>query len=263
MDIKQSISGLVSTLLVCSMATASDMGAVISSQGLRPMVAFQGGYASINAGGGIQRFTGTDSDVFTYNNTGGRKNTGFIGVFLGAEHSLSFISRPVFFMQTGVEYNSFGKIGVNGIHTVGVEPQTSTTYRYNYHFQTQQVLGTLRLFTTTHERFHPYGELGLGAAFNHAGQYNATTTETGSINLTPGFSSQNQTQFSYSLGLGIDTEVNTKIRLGLGYRYSNFGSSSLGTGVVTFNNYQSPVPFALGGSKVYVNQLIARISYAA
>lgn len=261
MDIKQSIFGVVNALLVCSIATAGDMGPIESSRGLHPVVSLQGGYASINAGGSTQHFTGTDSDVFTYNNSGSGKNTGFIGVFLGAEHNLPLIPHLGFFMQTGVEYNYFGKIGVNGINTVGVEPQTSTTYRYNYNFQTQQVLGTLRLFATTYERFHPYGEVGLGAAFNHTGQYNATTTETGSINLTPGFSNQNETRFSYSLGLGVDTQVNTKIRVGLGYRYSNFGSSSLGNGTVIFNNYKSPVPFALGSSNTYANQLIARITY--
>jgi opacity protein-like surface antigen len=89
------------------------------------------------------------------------------------------------------------------------------------------------------------------------------TPETGSINLTPELSSHSKTQFSYSLGLGVDAQVNTKIRVGLGYRYSNFGSSSLGNGTVVFNDYQSPVPFALGNSNVYANQLIARISYVA
>lgn len=263
MGIKQSIFAIVNTVLVNSIATAGDMGPISSCQGPHPVVALQGGYALINAGGNTQHFTATDDDVFTYNNSGRGQNTGFIGVFLGAEHALPLISRPGFFMQTGVEYNYFGKVGVSGINTVGVEPQTSTTYHYNYNFQTEQVLGTLRLLATTYERFHPYGEVGLGAAFNHAGQYNASTTETGSINLTPGFSNQNQTQFSYSLGLGVDTQVNTKIRVGLGYRYSNFGSSSLGNGTVTFNNYQSPMPFALNSSNVYTNQLIARISYVA
>ena len=263
MNKRQGLFGVVGAFMGCSVATAGDMGPISSSQGLHPVVSFQGGYASINAGSNTQRFTGTDSDVFTYNNSGGGKNTGFIGVFLGAEHAFPLISRPGFFMQTGVEYNYFGKIGVNGINTVGVEPHTSTTYHYNYNFQTQQVLGTVKLFATTYERFHPYGEVGLGAAFNHAGQYNTTTTETGSINLTPGFSNQSNTQFSYSLGLGVDTQVNTKIRVGLGYRYSNFGSSSLGNGTVTFNNYQSPVSFALGSSNTYANQLIARISYVA
>jgi opacity protein-like surface antigen len=264
MDIvKSSIFGLASTILGCSLATAGDMGPVTASQWLRPVISLQGGYASVNAGNGTQRFTDIDSDVFTYTNSGSGKNTGFIGVFFGAEHALPLISRPGFFMQTGVEYNYFGKIGVSGVNTVGVEPETSTMYNYNYNFQTQQVLGTFRLFATTYERFHPYGEVGLGAAFNHAGQYNATTTETGSINLTPSFSNQNNTQFSYSLGLGVDTKVNTNIRVGLGYRYSNFGSSSLGNGVVTFNQYQASVPFTFSSSSAYANQLIARISYVA
>jgi opacity protein-like surface antigen len=262
MNIKQSILVFAGIALGVPPATAGDMGSMVSHQGFRPVVSLQGGYASINAGGNTQRFTGTDSDVFAYTNSGSGKNTGFIGVFLGAEHSLPWISYPGF-MQAGVEYNYFGNIGVRGINTVGVEPQTSTTYQYNYNVQTQQVLGTLKLFATAYERFHPYGEVGLGAAFNHTGQYNATTTETGSINLTPGFSNQSNTQFSYSLGLGVDTQVNTKIRIGLGYRYSNFGSSSLGNGTVTFNNYQSPVSFVLGNSNTDANQLIARISYVA
>jgi opacity protein-like surface antigen len=263
MNIKQGLFAMVGTFLGCAIATAGDMGAIISSKGLHPVVSLHGGFASINAGGNTQRFTGTDSEVFTYRNSGDGKNTDFIGVFLGAEHSLPFVLRPGFFIQTGIEYNYFIKVGVNGVNTVGIEPQTSTTYRYHYNFQAQQVLGTLRLFATTYERFHPYGEVGLGASFNHTGPYNATTTETGSVNLTPGFSNQSNTQFSYSLGLGVDAQVNTKTRVGFGYRYSNFGSSSLGNGTVTFSNYQSPVSFALGSSNTYANQLIARISYVA
>ena len=98
-------------------------------------------------------------------------------------------------------------------------------------------------------------------AFNAASQYQATTTETGSINLTPGFSNQSQSSFSWVLGLGVDMQVNNNIRVGLGYRYSNFGSSSFSNGAVTYNDYQSPVSFGLSASNNYVNQLIARISY--
>ena len=262
MNIRQGLFGVVGAFMGCSVATAGDMGPMTLTQVIHPVFSLQGGYASINSGGNTQRFMGEAFNAFNYTNSGSGKITGFIGVFLGAEHVLPWVTRPGFFMQAGVEYNYFGKIGVNGINTVGVEPQTSTTYNYNYNVQTQQVLGTIKLFATTYERFHPYGEVGLGAAFNHAGQYNATTTETGSINLTPGFSNLNQTQFSYSLGLGVDTQVSTKIRVGLGYRYSNFGSTSLGNGIVTFNNLHAPVPFNIS-SNTYANQLIARISYIA
>lgn len=260
--IKWNIFVLASAILGCSLATAGDRDSITTSQGFRPVVTLQGGYASINAGNGAQRYTGTDSDdVFTYTNSGNSRNGGVLGVFLGAEHTLPWISYPGVFMEAGVEYNYFGNMSVKGINTVGVEPQTSTTYQYNYTLQTQQVLGIFKLFATAYERFHPYVEVGLGAAFNHAGQYNVTTTETGSLNLTPSFSNQSQTQFSYSLGLGCDTQVSTKIRVGLDYRYSQFGSSSLHNGTVAFNNYQFPVSFNLGSSNIYANQLIAHISY--
>ena len=262
MDIKYRLLGMAGAFFCCAIATAGDMGPVISPQGFLPVLSLQGGYASIHAGK-AERFIGTDFDLFTYRNASSGKSTGFIGVFVGAEHALPWISYPGVFMQAGVEYNYFGRIAINGLNTVGIQPQSITSYRYNYHFQTQQVLATLKLFATSYERFHPYGEVGLGAAFNHAGQYQATTINFGSLNLTPGFSNQNKTQFSYSLGLGVDRQVNKKIRVGLGYRYSNFGSSPLKNGRVVFNNYQFPVPFALGHSKAYANQLLARITYLA
>lgn len=254
--IKQGLFGVIGAFLSCSLAVASHMA--IPNE-FHPVVLLQGGYLSLN--GKTQHFMGTDSDTFTYTNSSNGRNAGFGGIFLGVEYPSPWTSCPGFFMQTGVEYNYIGNINIKGINTVGIEPQTSTTYHYNYDFKTQQVLGTLRVYATPYERFHVYGEVGLGAAFNHAGQYNATTTEIGSINLTPTFANQNQTQFSYSLGLGVDAEVSANIRVGLGYRYSNFGSSSLGKGVVTFNQYQSPVAFSLGSSNTYANQLIAHISY--
>lgn len=119
------------------------------------------------------------------------------------------------------------------------------------------------MLTTVYTHYYPYAEVGLGAAFNHVGGYNATTAETGSVNLTPRFGNQNTNQFSYSLGLGVDRQVNTNIRVGLGYRYSNFGSSSLGDGAILYNGYQYPTYFALKSSNNYANQLLARISYLA
>ena len=253
------VFGFVCMMLCCTIGIAGDMGTVTLPV-FRPIVSLQGGDASINGGGRTQSFIGTDSDVFTYSNSG-TKNTGFIGVFLGEEYHLPWIPVPRLFMQTGVEYNYFGNMSAQGINTVGIEPKTVTTYTYNYHFETQQVLATFRLLTTTYERFHPYGEVGIGAAFNYLGQYHATTAETGSINLTPIFDNGNTTQFSYVLGVGIDTEVNPNIRVGIGYRYSNFGSSSLGNGAVTFGSYHAPVSFNLRGSDNYANQIMAQFSY--
>ena len=265
MNKKWELFGVVAAVLSCPIATANtlNISRITSLLPTHPIVSLAGGYASVNAGGNTQSFTGTDSNLFIYTHSDSEKNTGFVGVFLGAEHALSWVSFPGLLMQTGVEYNYFGNVSAKGTNSVGIEPETSTRYNYRYNFQTQQVLGALKLIATNYKRFHPYGEVGLGAAFNHAGEYNPTTTETGSLAVTPTFRNQNQTQFSYNLGLGVETQVRTNIRVGLGYRYSNFGASSLGNGAVAINNYQSPVPFTLSSSNTYAHQLIARISYLA
>jgi opacity protein-like surface antigen len=245
----------------CSLALADNMDVGTYLQGCHPVFSVQGGYASINAGGNNSSFGGSDTDIFTYSNSKKSKNTGFIGMFAGAEHVLPWLSSPALTFQAGVEYNSFGNMNIKGINTVGIEPVTATLYNYNYTFQTQQILGLFKLFVTTFERFHLYGEAGLGAAINQLSHYNPTTAQTGNINITPQFNNHSQTQFSYSLGLGVETDITKNVRIGVGYRYSNFGTPNLGNGLVTFGNYQAAVPFTIGNSNSYTNQFIARISY--
>jgi opacity protein-like surface antigen len=252
---KPNILGVV-TLLGCSVASAG-------SEWLDPVVSLQGGYASINAGMSTQSFVGTDDEIFTYTPLGNTENTGFIGVFLGTEHALPWVPSPGLLMQVGVTYNYFANVYVHGTNTVGIQSETNTLYNTTYNYRPQQLLGTLKLLTTTYECLHPYGQVDLGGAFNYAGQYNASTEQEGSLNITPDFNNHNQTQFSYNLGLGLDVDVHQHVRVGFGYQYSNFGGVSLGNGVVEFNDYQANVPFTLSSSNAYANQFIMRISYVA
>ncbi len=262
MDLKKlNHLGFAGVMLSSSMALAGTMGPVADTS-IHPVITLFGGYASINAGNS-STFTGADTNIFTYSNSGNGKNTGFIGGFLGAERALPWMPYPGFVAQVGVEYSFFGSVGVSGTNKVGIEPQTSTTYTYNYAYQPQQVLVFARLFGTMLEKYHPYGEVGLGAAFNNLSNYSTATIETGSINLTPLYANSGDTQFSYSLGVGVDTQVTNNVSVGLGYRFSNFGSAYLGDGQIVMNQYTFPVPFNLGSSQAYANQLIARISYVA
>lgn len=262
MDIKQSLFGLTTTLLGISLASAGGIDDIAPSPSspFHPVFSLQGGYASIDAGGTSKNFFGTDSEIFSYRNSNQQKNSGYIGLFVGVGHEPSILPAG-FFTQIGVEYNYFAKTSLDGINTAGIEDSTTTLYDYHYKFQTQQLLGTFKLFATAYERFHPYGEVGIGAAFNRLQQYQVRTNETGAINLTPQFSHNRQTELSYILGVGIDAAVNNMLRVGLGYRYSYFGSSSLGNGEVVFNNYHASVPFNLKGSSAYANQLMAHIMY--
>ncbi len=248
---------LASTCLCSSISFAGESGIKSFAPAYRPVITAFGGYASINAGSS-GTFIGTDDNVFIYRASSDGNNDGFGGGFLGIEHALPWYN---LFGQLGVEYSYFGAVNVNGVHTVGIEPGTSTLYTYGYNYQTQQVLASAKLLATAYQIYHPYVSAGIGAAFNKMSHYRALAAEVGSLNLTPGFSGHTESDFSYSVGAGIDVDVNQNFRVGLGYRFSGFGDASLTHGAIMINNYAYPVPFTLRANDAYANQLIAHISY--
>ena len=147
---------------------------------------------------------------------------------------------------------------------------TSTTTGFvGVFFGAEHQLSVAKLFATANlsalpsHPFYPYVSVGLGAAFNDASQFNTSTEETGSVNLTPTFKSRSTTDFSYTLGLGVDTNVNQHVRVGVGYRFSDFGNASLSNGAIVFNQYRYPTSFSLSVPNTYANQFIAQITYVA
>ena len=251
-----------SCLFLCSsLAAAGTMG--VSSEtptDLHAVLTVQGGYASINSNGHVQRFMGPDSTLFNYSPSDTKNNKGFVGLFVGVEHIVpTLLSYPAL-VQAGVEYNAFGQETIKGLNTVGVDASSSTQYTYQYKVKTQQILGDIKLLTTVHELFHPYLEAGLGIAINDANTYHASTTETGSLNLTPTLANQGSIRTSYILGLGLDANLNKHVRVGLGYRYSYFGAASLGNGSIAVGTNQTPGFFNVQTSGLYANQLIAHAS---
>ncbi len=257
----------ISCIITSSLLYAGSLGSIPAwSAPIRPVVSFFTGVVGINANNQSLAYASSNDNLYVYHHQGGSNTNAFVGAFLGIETRLP---QPKFFIQTGVEYSYFGNTPFKGVHSVGVEPATSTRYNYHYYVQTQQVLAVAKLFTTAtlpvanHPLLYPYVSVGLGAAFNDAGQYSATTAETGSINLTPMFKSHTQTDFSYSVGLGVETNVNPHARLGLGYRFASFGNASLGSGQVALNHYTFPVPFTLNMPNTYANQFVMQISYLA
>lgn len=257
---KKTICSLVGCLLSTSLATAGDMGPVAApSPTFRPVIAAFGGFANINMNHS-QRFIGTDDDVFSYQSRSHNQTNGLVGGFLGAE--LPFANAN-FSMQAGVAYTYYGNNTLRGDNGVGIMPSTTTFYHYHYRVQTQQVAAVGKLLTTFHTILHPYALVGLGAAFNHAGNFDADTQQIGNLNLTPNFRSHSRSSFSYNLGLGLDADVNDHVRVGLGYQWSDLGKASLGAGRIVFNQYTFPVSFTLNTRQLYANQLIAQISYLA
>ena len=265
---KRTICVAAGCLLSSFLATAGELGSTpLSIMGFRPVVSLFGGVAGLSSNNS-QTFHGTDDEIFVYNYNGQDTSTttGFVGVFFGAEHQLSY---PGLFIDAGLEYDYFGHGKASGMNSVGIEPGTSTLYQYNYNIQSQQVLAVAKLFATANlsalpsHPFYPYVSVGLGAAFNDASQFNTSTEETGSVNLTPTFKSRSTTDFSYTLGLGVDTNVNQHVRVGVGYRFSDFGNASLSNGAIVFNQYRYPTSFSLSVPNTYANQFIAQITYVA
>ncbi len=264
----KNIFSLSVLLLWHTIATAGSMGAANTSKTLQPLASFQGGYACINASKKSQVYTGTDSNLFTYAPSGSSCDAGFYGVFIGGERFLRDVSSHPVFLQAGIEYNNFDKIKISGINTVGVDSSSSTEYSYQFNTKIQQVLAGIKLLSTTKERFHPYGEAGLGIAFNRTGDYLTSTTNTGSLNFTPEFVGGKDMKISFILGLGLDANIYEHIRVGLGYRYSYFNTASLGNGSVNLGGSSSstsqiPVSFNPEASHLYANQLLGHITYIA
>ena len=46
-------------------------------------------------------------------------------------------------MQGEIEYTYYGDMSLNGLNTVGIEPQTSTLYNDHYRLQTQQAVANV------------------------------------------------------------------------------------------------------------------------
>ncbi|MDF1678790.1 MAG: acyloxyacyl hydrolase [Legionellaceae bacterium] len=226
-----------------------------------PVIAFQGGYACLDASKRQARFVGSDDNLFSYMPSASSCDTGFYGAFLGGERFLRDVASYPIWLQAGFEYDGFGQVDISGTNAVGVDAASSTVYKYRYAVGTQQILASMRLFTTTYHRLHPYGEAGIGIALNHASAYQATTRETGNVNVTPNFSNHSTTKLSYILGLGLDAQLTPHLRCGLGYRYSYFGTASLDNGAVSTDTATIPVAFNVSAPNLYANQLLARATY--
>jgi opacity protein-like surface antigen len=258
------IAGLVGFMLGSSIATAGSQGPIgVEKPELSAVFTLLGGAGFFSVSHPSVTFSGTDNELFEYAQTQQNSASGFLGLFAGGEYALSV---PGFFMQAGLEYTAFQNSTVKGLNSVGIEPTTLTIYNYQYSIQSQQILAVAKVFGTVTERYHPYVSVGLGAGFNNSKSFQVTTAETESLNVAPLFRNNVQTSFSYSAGLGVDADVNEHLRIGLGYRFTDLGASSLGSGTVSvndfhLNSYSVPTGFTLSTGDLYLNQVVAQISY--
>ncbi len=111
----------------------------------------------------------------------------------------------------------------------------------------------LKIFPN-HPPLHPYFSWGVGAALNHASQYQEKALISGAI-PTLSFTNHTQTTLSWSIGLGVDYDLYEHLRLGIGYQLADLGSVSLGPTAAATN--QSTLIL----SHLYTNQLRFQLTY--
>lgn len=165
---------------------------------------------------------------------------------VGAE----YLVNNSFITQFGLSYSIIPSNNVTGTlqQSLGT---ASNNYNYQYAITTQQVLAEGKLLYKLNKHILPYVSLGLGTAFNHAGNYSATP-ENETAGPAPVFAAHDQTNFSYSLALGVEIPIQSQLRVGIGYQYSNFGSLSL----ASQNNSGQ-----LQNKNYYANAVLAKLTY--
>ena len=266
MDLKFFNLVIFSGVYVSSFAAPIDL-LNTSSKNLRPVGALFSGASWINSPNQSVLLAGTDEELFTYYAPKSAVANDFIGGFVGVEKALSVQG---LLLQIGVEYDNFQMVKVQGNSLAGVQDDTSTLYLYRVHLKRQQVMGSAKLLGTLQlpklrfNPLHPYFNLALGSAFNKANSFTTYPDRgTCTLNLTPTFADNSTTQFSYNIGLGVDMDITSQVRLGLGYRYSNFGHSSLGAGIVRVGQYTASIDSSVRFNTVSTNQLLAQLTYIA
>jgi opacity protein-like surface antigen len=220
-------------------------------------------YAEIKAittfTGGVAFTSATDNNDLTiglsdyhYQTDDDTSTPGIFGLLVGAE----FQFHPDWAVQAGISYYQSTSFSASGTLAQGVDPQSYSSFHYEYDIIVRQVLAEGKLMYNWKEIFHPYLSLGLGGGFNQSFDYDVNIIPCGST-FSPHYEDNTVNSFSYLVGLGFDVDVNDFLRLGLGYRFTNFGEAALDDGYI--NNTKTEQ--SLEQSSLNASELIFQISF--
>jgi outer membrane autotransporter protein len=222
----------------------------VSYADTKAIMTFTGGAAFVSAPDNNDLTIGLSQYDYDADNDG--STPGVFGGFVGAE----FLINPDWAIQAGVSYYQSTSFTASGTVTQGIDPQSSSSFNYEYDIITRQVLAEAKILMNWKEKFHPYLSLGLGAGFNQSFDYDVNIVPCGST-FSPEYEDETISSFSYLVGLGFDYDLKDYLRLGLGYRFTNFGKASLGDGFI--NN--TTVEQSLEQSSLNASELIFQISF--
>lgn len=124
----------------------------------------------------------------------------------------------------------------------GTVTQYSLPLYKNYSYSWKTNANVLSLYTKLdlmqYQQVMLYFDVGLGASFVNAQQYQENNFPGVSPRLSPSFAKRTSTQFSYNVGAGIDISLFPQLIFSLGYDYQSFGNVVSGPGQTAWSGTQ-------------------------
>lgn len=220
---------------------------------LTPIVTLGGGVSGSSDVGHSQYFPATNpgtNEFYQYSINHRFKSQGLGTIGVGAEWKLS----QHWLAQTALEYAQTSYLA-KGVLTQGIDSDSQDAYDYQYKIISKQLMAEIKFLYDLGHSLHPYWLAGVGASFNHA--YHFSTTVPPTLTFTRQYANQSTTALSYTTGIGVDMDIAPQLRLGVGYRFSDLGKVSLGQASID----GAPASGTLSQSHLYVNQLLAQLTY--
>lgn len=251
--------GVFFTLCISPLSYAA-INDLFSGQYAHTVLSINAGYSCLEGSQDNQVYVSNGGNTYTYSPSKTNCQSKNYGFFIGNAYSFSKLFTKPALVQVGFDYLNFANTSFTGVNSVGITPAL-THYNYAYKLQSQQVLANIRLIIESKKSFFPYLEGGIGTVIHKSHDYQVSTNQTGSINLTAHYNNLTTTRLSAALGAGAEKDINAHSRIGFGYRFNYLGSASLSPGGLNVAGNLIPVSFELDNRHIYAHQAFVRLSY--
>lgn len=216
---------------------------------------------TLGVGGAIAKVDATTKfrqgeSTYNYSSQGQYNTQSFFDIAIGAEYRF----HPCWSFQGLLAFSQPRSFIGKGRVTQGVDVETANQYSYRYQVLARQLLLEGKLLGNVNQFIHPYALLGIGVASTTAYNYNVTIIPPWTT-MSPLYSEHSSTSFSYGIGAGFDVDIDPlkHFRGGLGYRFTNFGRTSLGSGILN----TTTVSNTLSQSNLYAHEIFVQLTYIA
>lgn len=133
-------------------------------------------------------------------------------------------------ISLGVRYQHFFSDSVQGyIDQFGLIMFRNYQYSFDISADLISLYSKLDIFYV--DKFFFYIDGGVGAAFNHAGNFSETALPGVIPRISPAWGPHDQTNVAYTIGAGLDYLLTQQLTLNVGYDYQNLGRMHTGNGV--------------------------------